>query len=426
MIINSQFFITFYTGNSRLPLKTIPDNLNADQRAEYDRFIQGISTIYSSQDLSGKIPKFWTKLVEGRDALGVSRYFYIPNPDSDLEFLESKASYYFIVRDEAYLPLKIPAISGSLLGFTDNKILPNVIDLPNVVLTQSSGSYTTISLNVTNLQPYEEYLYEVKSVEANWPISVKSISGVMKPATPSGLIKAQVLFCPNSGSCDSNTLPYTLPQPCLSVQNDDVKYGILQLSIKPISYDGPEVLSDQFTVKCDQCLKQPTVSLGPVVTPLSDTNTKVVLTSSNTSEYVSYPFLITTTNLLPNETYKFNIEIVSSQWPVMFVGASSGSISANSSYSARLLLCPSTGVCRPGINGVSNYSIPSYPKFWSGDKDYDIVLKSSLSSDLCQSQIVYSDPLIITYRQPGGSTGATSGPEAVIIVDDVLESNMFE
>jgi hypothetical protein len=244
----------------------------------------------------------------------------------------------------------------------------------------------------------------------------------MKPATSSGLIKAQLLFCPTSGSCDSNTLPYSLPQPCVSVQNDDVKYGILQLSIKPLSYDGPEVLSDQFTVKCDQCLRQPSISLDPVVAPLSDT--KVILTSSNSSEYISYPFLINPTNLSSSQTYKYNVEIVSSQWPVMFVGASSGSITANYSYSARLLLCPSTGVCRPGINGVSNYSIVSYPKFWSADKDYDIVLKASLSSDVCSSQIVYSDPLIITYRQPGGSTSSASGPYAIITVDDLLDNSI--
>jgi hypothetical protein len=419
MIINSQFFITYYSGNQRLSLKTVPENLTDEGRAEYDRFIQSISAIYSSQSANGKIPKFWTKLVEGSDSLGNKRYLYAPHPDSDLEFLDPRSSYYFIVRDESAIPLKIPAIGGSLLGFTSTatKVLPNVVpeSIVNSTLSLADGNSLVINPRIENLQPYEEYRYEFKSVDSNWPVSVNAISGILKPSTPTGIINARVTFCPTSGSCDNNTLNYTIPQPCLFTKDSD-KYATMQLSITPISYTGPETISNQFTIGCKDCLPKPSISLASSVP-------NIINKPTDSTVNASYEFSVSINNLLKNQIYSYRIETINSQWPIIFIGPSSGTIDVKSittipQISSKILFCQSTGICQPGQNGVNNYSVPSYPKFWTGPIDYDIMLRASLISSSCPSDITYSNPLVVTYRKPALSSNGAGGPGAKLTIDD--------
>lgn len=398
MIINSQFFITYYAGKTKLSLKTVPENLTSRERAEYDRFIQSVSSIYGSQSLNGKIPKFWTKLVESSDALGNDKYSYTPHPDSDLEYLDPKSAYYFIVRDESAIPLKIPVIGGSLLGFTNTQQLPNVTSdsIPNVLLTVVQGNSVVISPTIENLQPYEEYKYEFKSVDSNWPVSIKSISGILKPSTSSGTIKAKATFCPTSGSCDTDVLDYTLPQ-VGSFTYDSDKYAIMELSIKPVSYDGPEIFSNQFNLSCKDCLPKSSISLSNISSPI--VNRPADLTTN-----ASYSFNISINNLFKDQVYTYNIETINAQWPVIFIGPSSGTIDVKSvttvpAVTSKILFCHTTGMCRPGENGVNNYSVPSYTKFWTGAVDYDVVLRASLVSSSSPSEIIYSNPLMVTYRK---------------------------
>ena len=119
MIINTQFFITYYVGKDALSLTETPDNLSDSQLIEYNKLMQSVSAIYASQNLDsgGTIPKFWTQLVQYTDSLGNMSYRYAPHPDSDLTQLDSRSSYYFIVRDESALPLRIPAAGGSFIRF---------------------------------------------------------------------------------------------------------------------------------------------------------------------------------------------------------------------------------------------------------------------------------------------------------------------
>lgn len=265
MIINSQFFITYYMGNQPLPLTTTPTNLTPAQSGDYQRFIQNIGAIYGSQAPNGKIPKFWTKLTQTTDSLGNIKYSYIPHPDSDLQSLSSKSAYYFIVRDESAIPLKIPSVGGSLIGFTDGSSLPRVVSssIPNIVLTSASGNSLFISPRIDNLQPYEEYRYQFKSVDANWPITINPQSGILRPSTSSGVINANAAFCLSSGECDSSFLEYRSEQGAnplgiLASQTTNNKYAIINLSVTPTSYSGSEILSDQFVILCKDCLPERT------------------------------------------------------------------------------------------------------------------------------------------------------------------------
>lgn len=398
MIINSQFFITYYTGREPLTLKQAPASVttNALQKVEYDKFIQSVDTIYGSQRLDGTIPKFWTQRTQTVDQLGNASYYYTPHPDSDLLQLDSKSAYYFIVRDDTAIPLRIPAVGGLLLGFTDARLLPNVISssIPNKTLTESNRY--SFSPQIENLQPYEEYLYRFKTVVANWPISINTISGILKPSSSTGVINTNIAFCPTTGNCDNNILPYSFPPIC-SLSSTDDQIATVQLSITPISYEGPEVLSNQFTVVCNDCLPKPNISiLGPSVLEIREP-------TDDDADPANFPFVLSLSNLELEQEYTYNIDVKNAEWPVVFASASSGVINLRNPsdiplVSGKLFFCPATGLCPPGQKNVPNYSVPVYPKFLTGVAAYNVTLQASLSSTDCQSsETIYSKPITISY-----------------------------
>lgn len=392
MIINTQFFITYYTGKQPLKLTEVPDNLSDTQMIEYNKLIQSIAAIYGSQNLDsgGTIPKFWTQLVQYTDELGNTGYKYAPHPDSDLTELDPRSSYYFIVRDESALPLRIPAAGGSLLGFTDTSLLPiiNNETLVDITLNQNTGNVAPISITLQQLQPYEEYVYQIKSVDANWPINVYGLSGVIKPGTDTASIHSQLLFCPNTGLCGTNILDYSLQESCLFTNSN--LYGILQLSIKPLSYDGPEVLSDQFIVNCKDCLPSTTVAVT------GDSNTTISFDNNN-NMLGFYNYKLNFNNLQPNQTYTYAVETINSEWPTFFAGEPSGTIKtlANGHYDGppiigKLVFCKASGTCA----NSNSYITPNYPPPWN---IYSVGLRATLAYETCNGYTTYSDPFYLTY-----------------------------
>lgn len=397
MIINSQFFITYYTGKEPLKLKEVPASLQpgSAQRVEYDRFIQSIDTIYGSQKLDGTIPKFWTQRTQIVDALGNAQYYYIPHPDSDLTQLDSKSAYYFIVREDSAIPLRIPAIGGLLLGFTDARVLP-VVAPSSVMGTGLTSQYKyAFAPKIENLQPYEEYKYEFKTVSSNWPVSINNISGIIKPASSTTTLDAVIGFCPNTGNCDTNVLPYQLPPVC-SLSSSNEKSITMQLSISPVSYEGPEVLSNQFTIECKDCLPKAAVSIvGPEITEIKESE-------DDNADLPNYPFSLSFSNLEIEKTYNYTINVVKADWPVVFAAPNSGTIKLRSStdipfIGGKIVFCPTTGLCPPNQNGVPNYSVPNYPKFLTGSAIYSVILQASLTKTDCDSETIYSKPINIRY-----------------------------
>lgn len=390
--------MTYYIGKAPLPLMEVPASLpiNSPGRIEYDNFIQSIDTIYGSQTLDGNIPKFWTRRTQSVDQLNNIRYFYEPHPDSTLLQLDSKSSYYFIVRDTTAIPVRIPAINGLLLGFTDPNKLPNVMpeSIPNTKL--STDSKHSFSPKIENLQPYEEYKYEFKTVNANWPVSINTISGVIKPSTDKASIESSIGFCPSTGNCDTNVMPFVLPQAC-TLSSSDNKSITMQLSISPLSYDGTEVLSNQFTIECEDCLPKPYIAISGKSPSL------VIEPTADDAEPASYSFELITNNLELEKTYSYNIEVLRSEWPFVFTTPTSGTIFIKSSTDKPLLdgkifFCPAINMCPPEENGVQPYTVPSYPKFLTGAASYNVTLRAVLNSEECDTETVYSLPTTISYK----------------------------
>jgi hypothetical protein len=432
MIINSQFFITYYMGKEPLPLKTVPTNLTTAQRADYERFIQNIGAIYGSQTPNGKIPKFWTKLTQITDALGNTKYSYIPHPDSDLEFLSSKSSYYFIVRDESSIPLKIPAIGGSLIGFTDTSMVPIVVSssIKDVRLTAQSGNTVSITPRIENLQPYETYRYEFKSVDANWPVLVSPQSGVIKPSSASGTINAQVSFCIHSSGCGTHALDYNTDSD-FEINNPNHHYSTIALSITPQSYVGQETLSDQFSIYCDDCLPKPSINIvgdtaltsqsfialtgsvpsGSGSSPSGVTNSVMpkfykISQPLSPDRVASFDFTLNIDSLLANTEYEYKVESLDAEWPTLFIGQCSGILDIKSQSTkippipSKLVFCHATGVCKPDSPGINPYIVPTfnYPPAWNQPRSYNVLLRASLTPLNRPNDVVYSDPVLLSYE----------------------------
>lgn len=328
MIINSQFFITHYNGKDPLPLKNPSTELA--KNPVYSKFIQGIGSIYSSQDINGRILKFWTKLTEIKDELGNTKYLYIPHPDSTLEYLDSKLSYYFIIRDTAFLPLKIPNVGGTVTSFADKDVLPKV----QINDISMSGSSHFLNIQVDNVQINETYRYKFNCINSNWPANITPLSGTLKSPTGTGNIHSILTLSPTTENCSSSNLAYNIPNSCLTSDLNN-KHITMQLEITPQSYTGDSILSNEFTATCNDCL--PNVSLQSNIENEEDR-------VKNKKEKLS----IMLNNFSKYNTYSYSIQALSATWPY-YISQPTGLIKVS----------PETSNIE--IDGLFCHSVESYP-----------------------------------------------------------------
>lgn len=287
MKITSQFFLTYYPGSTSLDLMQLPSSFagNSKLTAQYNRFIEGISTIYGSQLSDGTIPTFWT-IPDG--------YGYVPSTESTLTSLQPKQSYYFVIRDESYLPLIMPTVNNLLPGFTDFNKLP-LIDATGTT-TISSSNYAYLRFTVSGLQPYEDYKYSFNSIASNWPTTISAKSGIIKPSDDNIIIDAVMMFCSQSGSCvgDANALSYTISP---SNINYDNLYSIVNLELTPVSFPEESITSDIYTVRCSGCI--PTPKYPNVVF----SNSTLTLSTGCCSG--TYPMVVTASNVNVGQKYYY-------------------------------------------------------------------------------------------------------------------------
>lgn len=418
-MINSQFFITHYTGRESLDLMSIPTAFANDpiKISEYERFIQSIDTIYGSQNLDGEIPKFWTRRTQTIDALGNIVYSNEPHPESTLTSLTSMASYYFILRDSSDVPVKIPINGGEVYGFTDISSLPIVASVTSCTsalptgttcsqITLKDNNLTDIIFNLENLRPYDSYVYEIGSIGANWPVDVTPVSGLIKPATPSGSIEINALFCPSTGVCGSNILEYSLSNDCL-LKNPNTLYATIQLKVRPVSSD-LEIYSDHYSLFCEDCLPPKPSCLIKSVSS-NDIENEATINEADFEDNPYHEFKIEIQEqdaLVTDKNYSYSIESLSAEWPVIFISPTGGIATISKGQNStvfvnKLYFCPSTGLCPPGSPGVPDYSIPSYPKFLLGEDAVaglsKVKLRVSVESYDCPGQKVYSNTSTISY-----------------------------
>jgi hypothetical protein len=355
MNITSQYFLAYYAGNQELDLISPPASITSDNRlyAEYNRFIDGISTIYASQDSTGSIPVFWTV---------PSNYGYAASSQSTLKKLQPKQSYYFIVRDESYLPLHIPQVGGTIQGLTDLNKLPYIEPVPNITLDKSNGNYAYLQFNISGLQPYEQYSYKFNNISSNWPTIIHPLSGTIKPSDTIASISAVANLCKTSGDCssDSNLLNYTIDSHGVNLDN---LYSIFNLEIQPISFSGLSVNSNSVRLQCKSCLPQLLVSI-PSVGILSSTNATIPA-SNDPIPVISgdnrfFTFKASIAGLEPNQSYNYVYRSIDGNWPAAIMTPISGTIKPNSNsldLQTTISFCANTGVCPSSVKGLLNFSL---------------------------------------------------------------------
>jgi hypothetical protein len=398
MIIDKKFSLVTYAGSKPLNLMAKDSEIANDpiKNNQWDQFIQSIDTIYAGQNIDNSIPIFWTRRFSVNDQFGNTSYKYEPHPESSLQKLDSKSAYYCILRDSSLAPIKIPSHGQLVLGYADVSDLPYVFPpIEDVILDKTSFKHS-FKPQIINLKPYENYTYSWKVVSSNWPAAANSLSGVLKPASTTGTINTAISFCPTTGECSDNVLQYNLPSEC-SIENFDNPYITLQLSVKPES-TSIESLSDQFTITCNDCLPKPRITIENI----SDNN--IIEDPSDHAPAPYYSFRLNFNNLEIDQEYNYSINIIHSEWPIVFSSPISGSFTTNSlpvpSIYGKFFFCPTTGLCVPNGTNIPSYTVPNYPKFLTSDIDHNIIMQASLSyTNDCDSSTSYSDLNTITYKR---------------------------
>lgn len=250
MIIDNTFVIKTYLGSQPLPLVNPPASLASN--AAYNTFINNISAIYSSQSSTGSIPLFY-KAGNNTDAR------------STLLFLQPKESYYFISKSNAVVPYNIPYL-GSLLSFSGTQTCTAIDIVPDrVTLTNTSGNYYYYNQNITNLAIGEQYQYQFKVLESNWPITIIPDSGVLQSSQVSNNFSAMIRFDSDIGVTDYEQF---LPAGTVVNQLDKNNlFAMIEVSVQPPdSLDCPKVL-DMLTIQCKNCVPIPTPTPTSTPTP---------------------------------------------------------------------------------------------------------------------------------------------------------------
>jgi hypothetical protein len=203
-----------------------------------------------------------------------------------------------------------------------------------------------LDLAVSGLDPHTKYKFAFENKGGNWPIRVSPLSGVFYPER----VKTYVYFCANSGECLSSdpnvffNLPSNNPSvPGLSLEEKSL-YSVLDLVIK--DFDTSEVVyTHPCIVECDECADR-----------LSIFTTDLHLTTAS-NNFAQYS--ITFSNLIPNQSYSYNLDGIGGNWPIK-VSPVSGTITPHSnSYTAKGIVsfCPYSGACVSNDTSVLNYSL---------------------------------------------------------------------
>jgi hypothetical protein len=263
---------------------------------------------------------------------------------------------------------------------------PNITIPANVSLNQAQGNEYTLISNVAGLQPNEIYTYSFESIDANWPVKVSPVSGMIKVPKDRTTIISNVMFCANTGLCQSgpDIMEYTVDDSCLLGKN---LYSTIQLSILPSgSCNKEQVISNPMSIYCKNCL--PTVS-----SKILPVNKKIVSLSENVSGLLLEPVI---SGLDINKKYSYTFKSVDANWPV-FINPVSGilqSSSATSSISSQLFFCSNSGVCSSGTRGVLEYR----PELLSSNHiNYDPFVNLELEIKSLTCGTVYTSDTLMIY-----------------------------
>jgi hypothetical protein len=310
MLINNEFAIERYNGQSPLTLLNPPTNMDSTTTQQYNLFMSNIVTIYGSQNSNGSLPVFF------KSANGT------PNTSSTLTQLEVGQEYYFISKNSISFPYAIPSIGGPSVSSCETlePCCPVVaFTSDNITLSGPPESiYAYPVARVSGLIPGNEYSYSFESVAANWPSKISPISGTFVAKSYSENIDSVFSFCPTSGDCN-NYFTHTTDS---NINKDYAQKNIfsnIKIKLYPAQNSDCPIMTDNILIKCNKCLPD-----GSYYRPKVTISGSPRLSLSNTCCSIPIPLTINVNGADPGETYTFMVE----NWPnTILANPSSGTVS---------------------------------------------------------------------------------------------------
>lgn len=143
--------------------------------------------------------------------------------------------------------------------------------LPKVLARISSNNENMLSLSkqqndntymlrtrVFGLTPNKNYAYEFVSMDANWPVFMSPMSGVLQSSATESFVNSQIFFCSSSGLCPNGTkgvLSYSMDSDTQTKKYRYSPYATLQMIVHSEACSNDQYFSDTFTIYCDDCLR---------------------------------------------------------------------------------------------------------------------------------------------------------------------------
>lgn len=275
---------------------------------------------------------------------------------------------------------KVTSLSDNTNIFSTTQLVKCSGCLPNINIdisgcgSQSCDQYVLTSGNsldlvssISGLEPNTKYLYNIKSVGANWPvIMISPTGGSFTSSKNSYTLKHKLVFCPYSGNLcgSSNVLDYDLAQ-CFNKNN---LYANIELNIAPEYYIDEKTFSNTILVNCKNCLPKITSSLP----------SNINLTASNAVNITG-----SFSGLVPNTLYHYSFTSTNSNWPTILKPISGSFIasSSNENIVSKLMFCSPSGNCPSGTVNLLAYTLDNVAEKDFNQKQLQTNLILTLSSE---------------------------------------------
>ena len=257
-----------------------------------------------------------------------------------------------LIKDDKFSKMNISVVatngqtpSAITRDFTiscDNCLPKAVVDILLVppVLQGIRNNKGKLVADLSNLRPNQTYSYEMKSIEANWPVACYPISGLFTTSSETtNKIEMDYLFCPSTGACPNNSdniIDY-IPQTgasCIYKDNSQM-FSNVQIEITPLSCYDPVIKSEKIKLNCLDCL--PKIVIGEVDTISlrgPDGNTAGVSIGVRGLEH--------------KKQYSYSFVGSEANWPIIVFpksGIIEGNIPQDHVISTDFIFCATTGSC---------------------------------------------------------------------------------
>lgn len=227
----------------------------------------------------------------------------------------------------------------------------------NTITPASYNIPTKFTINKLIKTITYEYEIELDGNAGNWPIVVVPRSGEFYATSKTKEINALVIFCPNTGVCDSgnpDVLPFNLDYSC-GLQNN-LLFTNLRVKINEKG-SSDYVYSNTNHIECTDCLKPIDISL--LGTNLKDnTSNNSFMLDSKTENVIKIQSKLS--DIMPGQQYSWSFNKIVSNWPVTLTPASGTFTPSTAQYSIDSVLTFCKDSSCSGLNGYIPFSNSSF------------------------------------------------------------------